>query len=326
MGATSIRIIIDKRLEKAEGQFNEDVVRKIRKFADIIERLGQGEMKLTVDLFDGHDLFHEMDPNLDWVKLYLATDNADLTKRQQDFFTDESAKSRYKNRLSYLVRELKDIPTIAGWGIGNEMEIPGEDIDGKEKISTLTKWDAEMIQAIRVIDPDRAILLGHRVPWFVDPHYFPDKNKIVSTVHMYPSYEPGVIPSLPFVDESFAKALRGYIRYMAIPLSIQELGIPREREIDDNSTTLTTTRRVPVPDDSYLVEFMEQALKGCIDEPQGASILDILRGRKMLYVLNLGLWKLDSNDNSIDVSPETHPMVSEATNFIGPILRDRNSL
>lgn len=82
-----------------------------------------------------------------WDSCVYNTKNGGFLSSAADFFTDERAKSLYKQRLQYLVSRYAHSPAVFAWEFFNEIDI----VDGYTPAG-IAQWTQEMAQYLRSID------------------------------------------------------------------------------------------------------------------------------------------------------------------------------
>lgn len=299
--ASTIRIIIDNRLTNANGQYNKDVTEKVKRFASLVEERSKGALGLLVMLYNQSDRTIEEHP--DEVGIKLAP------------FYDKQARTRLKDRMQYLVAQLKGVPNIVAWGVGNEMEIVDRTPESQKK-KLMTEFFGEMIAAIRIEDPTRWIVTGTRKPYFVDDKPFAGK-RVAFTDHPYPGFTSDGPDGKPMFDPNDVKELQEYIATMSVPLFIEEIGVKKSRTVYLPTTagqSQPQQAEIPVPDDEFLVDFLAQSVKAATWSP---SLF-----RPTLYAGGYGFWKLDLTTNDgFDVTPITHPKLVQALPTLDKFLK-----
>ena len=87
------------------------------------------------------------------IKIMLCMNQGDVIA-DEDFFTSEDAKARYREYLRYIVARWSYNPAIAAWEFFNEVDnIQFADSDNPIPAQAITSWHAEMAKYLRALDP-----------------------------------------------------------------------------------------------------------------------------------------------------------------------------
>jgi len=194
IGARNIRVFINDLFEPELGRYNFDVLKKIKKLAQI------SPFPLQVDLFDAFSLSHFGKINLvhsssPYPSPYLAG----------DFFNDERLRNFFLRRVETIILFFGDIKNIVSWSVANELEPKGTK---EEKREILTMWYEEIIKKIKEIDPERPIISGLADPELIDEEKLKEIGLTANTIHFYPN-----------LFQNFQESRK-------IPLVCQEIGFP----------------------------------------------------------------------------------------------------
>ena len=336
LGAKSIRIIInddeDKDgmkkygLEPKLGEYNPEVIGKIKKFNRIVGEAGGGEIGVVPYLFDGWNFFRSDKWSYSYGRHtpkspYLFT-GPSLEENRVNFFNKREVKERFKARLRYLVDGLKDEKRIIGWGLINEPELPEkigeEELPEERRREIMTDGYNEYINVIRVRDK-RPILTGLARPWYIDEAKIKDFN-VINTIHTYPNGA-SINPDGPLdLDSDTRRRLIEHYNNMRFPLNNEEVGIPDRfvgyfegNEAFGVKLPSVELPAVALPDDNLTARFMRRVGNLGVYEQK-------------LYIWSYGLWKLDLYEDTYDVDPDTHPEVLAVAGKFGEILEGKIDL
>ena len=87
------------------------------------------------------------------IKIMLCMGQGNV-KADEDFFTSEDAKARYRNYLRYIVARWGYSPAIAAWEFFNEVDnIQFADSENPIPAAAISLWHSEMAAYLRSIDP-----------------------------------------------------------------------------------------------------------------------------------------------------------------------------
>ena len=87
------------------------------------------------------------------IKIMLCMNQGDVTA-DEDFFTSDDAKARYRDYLRYIVARWSYSPAIATWEFFNEVDnIQFADSESPIPAAAITAWHAEMAKYLRDLDP-----------------------------------------------------------------------------------------------------------------------------------------------------------------------------
>ena len=87
------------------------------------------------------------------IKIMLCMNQGDVTA-DEDFFTSDDAKARYREYLRYIVARWSYSPAIAAWEFFNEVDnIQFADSESPIPAAAITAWHAEMAKYLRELDP-----------------------------------------------------------------------------------------------------------------------------------------------------------------------------
>ena len=107
------------------------------------------------------------------IKIMLCLNQGDVTA-DEDFFTSEDAKVRYRNYLRYIVARWSYSPAIAAWEFFNEVDnIQFADAEDPIPAADITAWHAEMAKYLRDLDPH-----GHMITTSISHRDIPGLNSI----------------------------------------------------------------------------------------------------------------------------------------------------
>lgn len=107
------------------------------------------------------------------IKIMLCMNQGDVVA-DEDFFTSEDAKIRYKNYLRYIVARWSYSPAIAAWEFFNEVDnIQFADPEEPIPAAEITAWHAEMAKYLRELDPH-----GHMITTSISHRDIENLNNI----------------------------------------------------------------------------------------------------------------------------------------------------
>ena len=121
----------------------------------------QNGIKLLITFVNNWEQFGGMAQYCKWAELA----GIELTDDHDDFYTNETIKSWYKNYVSTLLNRVnvysgikyKDDPAIFAWELANE---PRCESDAYCKNNVVYNWAKEMSEYIKAIDPDHLVAVG----------------------------------------------------------------------------------------------------------------------------------------------------------------------
>lgn len=137
-----------KRYKSSDEYFHPQGIKRLD---EVIESANSLNLYMMIAL-DHHGALIE---NSSWVNSNYNSKNGGPAKTPAEFFTLESSKQMYKNRLRYLVARWGYSTNIAAWEFFNEIDITAFDQPDKKIIppSDITKWHDEMSTYLKGIDP-----------------------------------------------------------------------------------------------------------------------------------------------------------------------------
>lgn len=194
------RQFINDDYEAVLGNYNDNVLSRIRDCADILAR---NELTLQLDLGDCYDLRTSWNVNQGGHQAHspYAADG------EYGFYQMSKYQEAYLQRIKHIVQNIKDIPNLRAVTIANEPAPPNTE-DGEEVFQA---WMARMAMEIKGMIPDKQVLAG-----VADPRYI--KGKVrgldVNTVHFYE----GAI-EFGGLDDFLARS--------PLPVLVQEWGVPK---------------------------------------------------------------------------------------------------
>lgn len=200
-GARSIRVFINDEFEPELGNYQFEVLDKIKKLAQ--------KFPLQVDLFDAYPLFHASDFN----PVYGSSSfSSPYLVEKVNFFTDKSIQETFLKRVKVVVEYLNHHPGILAWSVANELTPPVQTKERAKEI--LTSWYEKVITEIRKIDKERPILSGVANPTLLDEEKLKQCGLTANTLHLY--------PFLGKEDTLSTQSRR------SLPLVCQEVGFPSQ--------------------------------------------------------------------------------------------------
>ncbi|MGE5497919.1 MAG: cellulase family glycosylhydrolase [Syntrophothermus sp.] len=138
--------VYTSRYKNNDGYYNQSGIKRMDEFVDLCDSLGLYVMLAM----DSHNVFLG-----GWKDNDYNVINGGPCKTPTDFFTMETAQSRYKNRLRYLIARWGYSTSIAAWEFFNEIDnsafTPHDSIIIPHE--AITQWHDEMSRYIKDNDP-----------------------------------------------------------------------------------------------------------------------------------------------------------------------------
>jgi hypothetical protein len=120
----------------------------------IIDSLSAKNMYASLSLFSPTNTADSAWGDGEWRFNPYNVINGGTCSNHQQFFTDATARSNYKNRLRYINARWGYSPNILAWEIGNEMELSVSYYNGEYDtcVSLIANWVDEMTAYMKTID------------------------------------------------------------------------------------------------------------------------------------------------------------------------------
>ncbi len=270
LGASRVRVFLDDAYEPKIGEYRGEVLERVLKLSQKATTKG---LAIEVDLFDCFTLGNSLINNFSYpTPVSLPTSPYNKTRDKLGyfkFFVDEDLKDAFKFRVKDVVSKLKGT-SVNIVSCANEANPALWSLPENEAKDVLTKWYQEVVEVIRVENPDLIVLTGLAEPWSVDSKKIPGIS--ANTLHAYPF-------------STNLKRLESFNEN--IPLVCQETGFPYRFLL-----------RIPSEVRNYLsLSFARKLI---------LSLMLVDEGKKEIHpkVLSIGIWKLGKHDDGFNVSSD----------------------
>lgn len=171
-----------------------------------------------------------------WISSPYNVANGGMLNRPAEFFSNDDAKTYFKNQLRYIVARWSYSPSVFAWELFNEFDWVLDDQDfTADEIEATLDWHAEMSEYLHDIDPfDHLVTTNVATPihfwpedsWYFDLWQIPDLD--VCNFHLY---------NLPLFTNDTVKNLVDYLNAFYAkttkPCVIGEWGIDSNGDADE---------------------------------------------------------------------------------------------
>ena len=121
----------------------------------LVEQAGRRGIYIMLDTMNHGQFSTNVDA--EWEHNPYNRENGGFLAQARDFFTDERARQKYRNRMRYTIARWGYSPHIMSWSLSTEIEF----IDGYGEGRQLDQWHAEMARFVKETDAFNHIVTSH---------------------------------------------------------------------------------------------------------------------------------------------------------------------